>query len=59
MKVGELECRNKAMNLLARREHGFIELVDKLGVKGFEKSLSTEVVSRLRTEGLQSDERFI
>ena len=53
MKVGELECRNKAMNLLARREHGFIELVDKLGVKGFEKSLSTEVVSRLRTEGLQ------
>jgi regulatory protein len=59
------EMRNKvrfsAMNLLARREHGFAELVTKLQQR-FRGDLSgceiEAVVQDLTDQGLQSDQRF-
>jgi regulatory protein len=58
MKLKELDCRKKAMDLLARREHGFNELIEKLKLREFDEDIAYSVVSKLRTEGLQSDERF-
>ncbi|MCR8923469.1 recombination regulator RecX [Dasania sp. GY-MA-18] len=58
------DIRLAAMNLLARREHGYQELLTKLGSK-FSKSehhppeLITEQLQILREQGLQSDERFV
>jgi regulatory protein len=53
--------RRAAMNLLARREHSFHELLDKLTEK-FPDFNREEVVrpalERLRDENLQSDSRF-
>ena len=54
--------RRAAMNLLARRDHGFRELLDKLSTKY--PDFSTEelikpVLERLQDEGLQSDLRFV
>ena len=46
------------MDALARREHGFDELVDKLCDRGFEPEVVVAELSRLREEGLQSDRRF-
>ena len=57
------DIRLAAMNLLARREQSFHELLSKLGNK-FSNSpqhpaeLIEEQLSRLRDEGLQSDSRF-
>lgn len=53
--------RRAAMNLLARREHSFHELLDKLKEKFPDFDASTVLVpalERLREEKLQSDERF-
>lgn len=52
------QCRKRAMDALARREHGFDELVDKLCDRGFEPEVVVAELSRLREEGLQSDKRF-
>ncbi|MEL6301199.1 MAG: regulatory protein RecX [Pseudomonadota bacterium] len=52
------QCRKRAMDALARREHGFDELVDKLCDRGFEPEIVVAELSRLREEGLQSDKRF-
>ncbi|MEM6817305.1 MAG: regulatory protein RecX [Pseudomonadota bacterium] len=52
------QCRKRAMDALARREHGFDELVDKLCDRGFEPEVVVAELSRLREEGLQSDRRF-
>ena len=58
------DIRLAAMNLLARREHSFHELLTKLNKK-FSKSehhpeaLVVEQIQRLSDEGLQSDERFV
>lgn len=50
--------RSKAMDFLARREYGFEELCLRLS-KCFESSTDIrEAVTILKTEGLQSDERF-
>ena len=57
------DVRLAAMNLLARREHSFQELLTKLSQK-FLKSeyhpivLIEEQLQRLQDESLQSDERF-
>lgn len=54
-------ARRAAMNLLARREHSFHELLDKLHEKFPDFDVSTVLVpalERLREEKLQSDERF-
>jgi len=53
--------RRAAMNLLARREYSFHELMDKLAEKfpgQDEQQLLLPVLERLREEKLQSDERF-
>jgi len=52
--------RRAAMDCLARREHSYYELTQKLLLKFPDASgeLIDEVLSQLRDEGLQSDERF-
>ena len=52
--------RRAAMDYLARREHSFFELAEKLGKKFLDTDgeLLTEVLDVLRAENLQSDERF-
>ncbi len=46
------------MGLLARREHGQVELRSKLVAKGVDADTAAAVVEKLRSEGLQSEERF-
>ena len=53
-----LEARKKAMDFLARREYGHVELVKKLIDKGFHRDAAEEAVAELAAEGLQSDARF-
>ncbi|MHB8744114.1 MAG: regulatory protein RecX [Sulfuricaulis sp.] len=48
-----------AMQWLARREHSRRELHDKLLRKGCPRELAAETVTRLETERLVSDERFM
>ena len=54
-----IEARKKAMDFLARREHGRAELIDKLATRGFVQDIAEEAVGRLAEEGLQSDQRFV
>jgi regulatory protein len=53
-----LEARKKAMDFLARREYGQLELIDKLSGKGFSRNIAEQAVQQLTSEGLQSDQRF-
>lgn len=53
-----IEARKKAMDYLARREHGRTELLNKLTKFGFESKVADEAVAQLVDDGLQSDERF-
>ncbi|OGI50977.1 MAG: hypothetical protein A3E57_03230 [Candidatus Muproteobacteria bacterium RIFCSPHIGHO2_12_FULL_60_33] len=48
-----------AMQCLARREHSRRELQDKLLKKGCGAALAVEVVSKLESERLVSDDRFM
>jgi regulatory protein len=48
----------RALRMLARREHSAHELCRKLVAKGHAQSAAQEVMSELRAQGLQSDERF-
>ena len=52
--------RRAAMDYLARREHSFFELMQKLSKKfpETEGELFLEVLKALKSENLQSDERF-
>ncbi len=52
--------RRAAMDYLARREHSFFELAQKLQKKfpDTDKELLLEVLEGLKAENLQSDERF-
>lgn len=50
--------RKKAMDFLARREYGQAELVRKLADKGYLHGVVEQAISRLTSEGLQSDQRF-
>lgn len=52
--------RRAAMDYLARREHSYYELSQKLSIKFPDASsaLIDQVLSRLREQNLQSDERF-
>lgn len=52
--------RKSAMNYLGRREHSVFELQQKLLSRFDEASdeLVAEVITRLKDQGLQSDERF-
>ena len=54
-----VEARKKAMDFLARREHGQVELINKLVTRGFLQDIAAEAVFRLTDQGLQSDQRFV
>lgn len=47
-----------AIELLARREHSFVELQHKLSQRGFDEVFITSVLANLAASGLQSDTRF-
>ena len=53
-----IEARKKAMDYLARREHGRGELLDKLTRFGFDPAVADDAVAQLVDDGLQSDARF-
>lgn len=50
--------RNTALNLLSRREHTRLELSRKLKAKKFSSGEIDELLSLLKSEGLQSDARY-
>jgi len=52
------EIRGFCIGLLTRREHSQKELLDKLALKGYERSATQSVVDKLAEEGWQSNERF-
>jgi len=52
------EARKKAMDYLARREHGRAELLKKLTKFGFATEIADDAVTQLIDDGLQSDTRF-
>ena len=54
-----VEARKKAMDYLARREHGRGELLAKLEKAGFDPDISENAVAQLVEDGLQSDTRFV
>ncbi|MCW8853835.1 MAG: recombination regulator RecX [Gammaproteobacteria bacterium] len=47
-----------AMGLLARREHSELELNRKLQQKGFNEEATEQVIEKLRSNNLLSNERF-
>ncbi len=51
--------RRSAMNLLARREHGHIELARKLRQRGADAAMIEVELQRLTEDGLLSEERFL
>ena len=51
--------RRVAMDLLARREHGRIELVRKLRQRGAPQELIDSALDRLTEEGLLSEARYL
>lgn len=58
----EISVRRAAMNLLARREQSFVELIQKLTRKypDFDRQETIHpAVEKLREENLQSDARFV
>ena len=54
-----IEARKKAMDYLARREYGRLELQAKLVSAGFNTETGRVAVDRLASESLQCDRRFI
>jgi regulatory protein len=54
-----IEARRKAMDYLARREHGRTELLAKLEKAGFDRDAGEDAVAGLIEDGLQSDQRFV
>ncbi len=61
-KKPSITLRRAAMNYLARREHSFHELIQKLSAKypQFDKDeLISPAVQRLAEENLQSDQRYL
>jgi len=57
--VGDPQAiRQRAIKLLASREHSRLQLQRKLGERGFSAGTVAEVLAQLAAEGLQSDERF-
>jgi regulatory protein len=53
------QARKKAMDYLARREYGRLELQAKLEAAGFTSEAARVAVDRLAVEGLQCDRRFV
>ena len=61
LRNGESALRRAAMDYLARREHSFYELKQKLHVKfpRLKPEIIHDTVHALRVENLQNDERFV
>lgn len=53
-----IEARKKAMDYLARREYGRLELNKKLSHFGFAPDVAASAVDQLHDDGLQDDRRF-
>ena len=51
-------CRGKALDLLARREHGRLELQEKLLARGFDGPCVELTLDELADQQLQDDRRF-
>lgn len=51
--------RRAAMNLLARREHGHVELARKLRLRGADAEMIEVELQRLTEDGLLSEERYL
>jgi regulatory protein len=56
--INKSNLRDRALGLLARREHSCYELKRKLLTKGFSRAEIEAVLVALIEEGLQSDERY-
>ena len=54
-----IEARKKAMDYLARREHGRQELRTKLTKFGFDADVADDAIAQLGDDGLQSDQRYV
>ncbi len=54
-----VSIRRAAMNLLARREHGYVELARKLRQRGAEAEMIDVELQRLADDGLLSEERYV
>lgn len=54
-----VSVRRTAMDLLARREHGRVELTRKLRQRGAEPELIETALDRLAEEGLLSEARYL
>ena len=54
----QISTRNKAMDLLARREHSEQELRRKLTSRGYASETIDQTLNELIRDRLQSDERF-
>lgn len=54
-----MNCYDKAVSLLAMREHTEIELTRKLSDKGYSRSEIGMVIDRLKKENYLSEERFV
>ena len=52
------ELREAALRLLARREHGYRELIQKLLRKGWVEAEVIPAIDELAEQGLQSDARY-
>lgn len=57
--IDPVTVRRRAMDFLARREHGRQELAGKLAARGFSAKLIESTLDELVREGLQSDARFV
>ena len=55
---GEVSAYDKALTLLARREHSARELKSKLARKGLDAAESAAALSQLQAKDFQSDSRF-
>lgn len=53
-----LSARERALGLLARREHSARELAGKLGARGHPRAEVAEAIEQLAAAGHQCDERF-
>ena len=54
-----IKARKKAMDYLARREYGRLELQAKLEYAGFDTEIARVAVDQLASENLQCDHRFV
>ncbi|MCP3679940.1 MAG: regulatory protein RecX [Gammaproteobacteria bacterium] len=58
MPSDETKARERALLLLARREHSCLELLTKLKRQGFVDEIATAVIDELAASGCQSEQRF-